>query len=291
MDSTGDSDVRLNNLSKKYDLSTDLIKELFVQTEKQKFKLLVDEAVYTKNRHFRLFGSSKQRKKVPLVTSKSNEYVPVQSGDSTPNLCIFLDSLVTYFSWEVTRVLEFQNDKYGKRKSDGRGKVERTEKSETMAAESLIHPQVDIFIRNLISPNGRIRRKTFFSDSSTILYEITGFRYCDNIKREHKSNNIKYVVDLQVLGFYQKCYDPDCVDFRSAIIPLPDEIRFLYEEDSVFDGVTDITEIEDFWEEDEDFLRVVQVDTGSTSQLIDDGADDELSNVLDCTEAMLDMTW
>lgn len=278
-------------MSKKYDLSTDLIKELFVQTEKQKFKLLVDEAVYTKNRHFRLFGSSKQRKKVPLVTSKSNEYVPVQSGDSTANLCIFLDSLVTYFSWEVTRVLEFQNDKSGKRKSDGRGKVERAEKSETMAAESLIHPQVDIFIRNLISPNGRIRRKVFFSDSSTILYEIMGFRYCDNIKREHKSNNIKYVVDLQVLGFYQKCYDPDCVDFRSAIRPLPDEIRFLYEEDSVFDGVTDITEIEDFWEEDEDFLRVVQVDTGSNSQLIDDGADDELSNVLDCTEAMLDMTW
>ena len=47
-----------------------------------------------------------------------------------------------------------------------------------------------------------------------ILYEIAGgYKFCENIGRHHKSNNVRIIVDLQVGQYYQKCHDPDCDGF------------------------------------------------------------------------------
>jgi hypothetical protein len=67
-----------------------------------------------------------------------------------------------------------------------------------------------------------------------IVYTIANNRYCENIQRQHKSNHILIIADLNRQIFYQKCLDPDCrlIDFRSTdkilppdICPSPEQLR------------------------------------------------------------------
>lgn len=51
-----------------------------------------------------------------------------------------------------------------------------------------------------------------------LLYTVHGSRYCQNVKREHKSNNVYIVVDMQKKVWSQKCFDPDCAHFRGTLI-------------------------------------------------------------------------
>jgi len=52
------------------------------------------------------------------------------------------------------------------------------------------------------------------------------YRYCENIGRYHKSNNVYWIVDLNNKMMYQKCHDPDCSGFASVPKSLPEEIIF-----------------------------------------------------------------
>lgn len=51
-----------------------------------------------------------------------------------------------------------------------------------------------------------------------LLYTVQGSRYCQNVKREHKSNNVYIVVDMVKRVWAQKCFDPDCTRFRGPLI-------------------------------------------------------------------------
>lgn len=57
----------------------------------------------------------------------------------------------------------------------------------------------------------------FNSDSGSVVsYAIKGgWRYCGRIGRHHKSNNVVLVVSLPRREMHQRCFDPDCRDFRS----------------------------------------------------------------------------
>lgn len=225
----------VKKIAEKYQLMGRDILEMFVFDSKEKTKLFVDEGVYTKNRHFRLLGSTKLHKNCPLRVSANNKYKPAINDE--PDLCMFLDSLITYFSVEINRILEF-------------GSFEINEKQRHVKKNGDIFPynpescpaysEVDKFVKSLISPLGQIRRKSFFSSSSRIIYDISGYRYCDNIKRHHKSNNIMFVIDLIELTYYQKCYDPDCADFKSNPKKLPEELCFLLGDDSEFEDFISI---------------------------------------------------
>lgn len=52
------------------------------------------------------------------------------------------------------------------------------------------------------------------------LYTINGTRYCQNVKREHKSNSVYVVLDLEQRWWAQKCFDPDCSHFRGNQNPI-----------------------------------------------------------------------
>ena len=45
-------------------------------------------------------------------------------------------------------------------------------------------------------------------------------RFCHRIARAHKSNNVYYVVDLKAGSFVQRCHDPDCRGYVSPKWPL-----------------------------------------------------------------------
>jgi hypothetical protein len=67
----------------------------------------------------------------------------------------------------------------------------------------------------------RIRSWMFFAASRTILYAMADHRYCARIQRQHRSNNVLYIVDLNQGQFFQKCLDPDCANWRSEAYSLP----------------------------------------------------------------------
>lgn len=61
------------------------------------------------------------------------------------------------------------------------------------------------------------------------MYFLYYFRYCENIGRWHKSNNIYWIVDLNKKKMYQKCHDEDCSGFLSTPKNLPEEIAFKFD--------------------------------------------------------------
>ena len=85
------------------------------------------------------------------------------------------------------------------------------------------------------SVNIRIFHCTFLTGSWSIYcrpgpcyrirYTITRNRWCDNVKRAHKSNGIAIEVDLTFLVLTQVCFDHDCKGYRSEPIALPFNCR------------------------------------------------------------------
>lgn len=61
------------------------------------------------------------------------------------------------------------------------------------------------------------------------VFSILFYRYCENIGRCHKSNNIYWIVDLNKKKMYQKCHDEDCSGFLSTPKNLPEEIAFKFD--------------------------------------------------------------
>lgn len=64
---------------------------------------------------------------------------------------------------------------------------------------------------------GRVRKIWASNLDGLYKFEITGsYRYCDNIQKHHRRNQIYFMVDPINKTYYQMCHDPDCRDFRSV---------------------------------------------------------------------------
>lgn len=191
----------------------DEIHELLVLDSKGKTKLFCDEAVYSKNRHFRLYKSSKFGKNVALKVSEHNLFVVNARDLTSKEENLFLCSLITYCNDSDIR-LTCECDPI--HCVEGNKQIWR----KTTNVPSSPYAEIDKCIDLVVHP-GKIYRSRYFSEKNIIIYDIVGNRYCGNIGRSHKSNNVKYVVDIKSLTYYQKCYDPDCADFKSPKKKLP----------------------------------------------------------------------
>jgi len=59
----------------------------------------------------------------------------------------------------------------------------------------------------------------------TIAFNMKGNRWCENVNRAHKSNNIIWNVHLVNRICWQSCHDPECKHFRGEPVELPEEIH------------------------------------------------------------------
>jgi hypothetical protein len=85
-------------------------------------------------------------------------------------------------------------------------------------------PSLEVFVESIAcigDVQGRIRSWYWFSEHGVVVYNIMGNRFCERIGRQHKSNNVMYIVDFRTAGFYQKCHDPDCRGYQSPLRPIP----------------------------------------------------------------------
>ncbi|NXQ44983.1 PRIPO protein, partial [Catharus fuscescens] len=179
---------------------------LIVNSKEGNKQLFVDLGVYTKNRNFRMYKSSKAGKNVILKIAEDNKFIPNCEKDVSLEEAYFLSSLICnirFVAFGLTEPMEgYQGSPY---------------------------PEIDNFVRSLVNKDGLqggIRQWSYFSPKELLIYDISGYRWCENIGRAHKSNNIMILVDLKNEVWYQKCHDPVCREqnFKSQSFPLPPAI-------------------------------------------------------------------
>ncbi|NWU64271.1 PRIPO protein, partial [Pterocles burchelli] len=180
---------------------------LIVNDKEGNKQLFVDLGVYTRNRNFRMYKSSKAGKNVILKIAEDNKFVPNCEENVSLEEAYFLSSLICnislfYCIGKKNAIEGYQDSPY---------------------------PEIDYFVRSLVNKDGvqgGIRRWNYFSLEEILVYDISGYRRCENIGRAHKSNNIMILVDLKKEVWYQKCHDPVCREknFKSQSFPLPPRI-------------------------------------------------------------------
>ncbi|CAF1518500.1 unnamed protein product [Rotaria sordida] len=104
--------------------------------------------------------------------------------------------------------------------------IEQTHHREDDSIQHMPAEYADIerFISNMVeSFSGRIRKiRPPLDARGKYRIEITGnYRYCDNIQRHHKKNQVYFLVDPINRVYYQRCHDRDCQGFQSAKHKIP----------------------------------------------------------------------
>ncbi|XP_015716873.1 DNA-directed primase/polymerase protein isoform X2 [Coturnix japonica] len=211
---------------------------LIVNNKEGEKQLFVDLGVYTRNRNFRMYKSSKAGKNVILTIAEDNKFVPSCEENISLEEAYFLSSLVCNVRYEEgTKILssDFLEEET-KMSAFLRSKTTRSTKEPMEGCQDSPYPEIDCFVRSLINKDG------VQGGEEILVYDISGYRWCENIGRAHKSNNIMILVDLKKEVWYQKCHDPVCreTNFKSQSLALPPTIclssLFIEEED---DTVTD----------------------------------------------------
>ncbi|XP_015906052.2 DNA-directed primase/polymerase protein isoform X1 [Parasteatoda tepidariorum] len=210
--------------------SSSQLKSLIILKADEKKSFFWDSSVYTKNRNFRLFLSTKLGKRAPLVVSKYNQYVPAKDVTRREfEELMFCDSLVTYFRKNVQnlRVLS-SSDSFMMEASSREGLSFKSRSSNFGLSNNgpSPFPEIDDFVLSQVNDHritGFIRKWSYIEKEEILVYEIGNYRYCSNIGRHHKSNNIMLIVDLRKKHYYQKCHDPECraENYKSVAISLP----------------------------------------------------------------------
>lgn len=236
-----------------------LVNEFISVNEKyEKLKDMIDISVYSRNRNFRLYLSSKSGKNNILNVSNINKY-PFYSQKQ-----FFLSSL-------VCNIPDVKKDEYlsfSKPENNNiclnykRQSSRLSDKYEELTIENSKYPLLDQFILNQLKNRPGSSRPTIRSImniKNLIIYNIGENRWCENIGREHKSNHIMIIVNLDKSVYYQKWYvieyhlynlliliiiflcSQDCRSFKGNEYPIPPG---LYTWKTVFDEIDDNVLIE-----------------------------------------------
>ncbi|XP_001603706.1 DNA-directed primase/polymerase protein isoform X1 [Nasonia vitripennis] len=211
------------------------LEELFVETNKGK-RLFVDTNVYTKNRHFRVYKATKWGKNSHLVQAPDCEYT-WNKCPKNKEMEVFINSLVSYLpNKKKLRLFSFDQNKQAQTQcyaQSAEGRLQKTSLFKEFPKSP--YPALDRYVSDFVKP-GKVRDTKYNESIQIITYEIVGNRYCENIGRWHKSNNVYFIVDLANKMMYQKCHDEDCAGFFSTPKKLPMEVTFYFDDemDSLF---------------------------------------------------------
>ncbi|XP_029287237.1 DNA-directed primase/polymerase protein isoform X1 [Cottoperca gobio] len=195
--------------------------------------LFVDLGVYTKNRNFRLYKSSKVGKNAAFTVADDNKFTDKPEKGISEEESVFLASLVCNISFTGQRILTSDIPETKESKTSGSPRQQESATDPGLLSGYLSSPyqEVDNFVLTVVTKDGvhgSIRRWNYFAAEQLVVYDIAKYRWCENVKRFHKSNNVMIVVDLKEEAWYQKCHDPECRNFRSSSYPLPQEICVSY---------------------------------------------------------------
>ncbi|CAF0951097.1 unnamed protein product [Adineta ricciae] len=87
------------------------------------------------------------------------------------------------------------------------------------------YTSVEEYIETMVKSNGgHIRKISPPNAYGEYKFEISGsYRDCENVGRPHRKNQIYFIVDPTKRTYWQRCHDPDCSKFKSAVKNIPNE--------------------------------------------------------------------
>ncbi|XP_010261356.1 PREDICTED: DNA-directed primase/polymerase protein isoform X3 [Nelumbo nucifera] len=227
--SARESDRRLDKLFISKDPSSDEIP----------CQLFVDTAVYSRNRCFRLFLSSKAGKNSVLLPTGRFKCKSMSEEEMfMASLICNMDTdckklLICKMEFDCVKTLCFDSEVNGNFGQHSGSSNELAWHACTKDVPTTYFmgkspfPTLDAFVESIASIGnvaGRIRSWYWFSEYGLMVYSMSKNRYCERIGRQHKSNHVMYIVDLRRAVYYQKCYDPDCKGYRSPLRPIPGDV-------------------------------------------------------------------
>ncbi|KAH8061300.1 hypothetical protein JL720_13407 [Aureococcus anophagefferens] len=202
---------------------------------------IVDASVYSRNRLFRLCGSTKRGKQRPLVVLPRGALAANAGDDVLPEAspsCRF-----------ARGALLRATAKRRRRSPPTRGAAARRSRGPCPCASGRRFPAVDAAVL-AARPGAQVRKwersRGAAANEGVLSYHLAKNRFCENVGREHRSNNIMLCVDLATSTWHQRCFDEGCRGFRSGERPLPDAAAGeIY--DVLLDEATRDAEVEDRW--------------------------------------------
>ena len=233
-----ESDYRLYSMN-----FADKLKDLMVNTSSDEKALFVDEGVYTRNRNFRLYLSSKKNKVTELKLSSKCifDFHPIDLSCSccihhssgmkiTKNVSsdkeklVFFSSLITNVPQNLNniKVLEFASNKMYEKKASLSVRSTGERRSLEFNQNSIQLPDgistdcfysLHKFVVNYVqqfNENAYVSKTSYDKETNNLFYDIGGTRYCHSIGREHKSNGVFIVINLKQKLCYHRCYDHEC---------------------------------------------------------------------------------
>ena len=178
-------------------------RELFlVKSKLSTFKSMVDTQVYSRNRQFRLFLSSKFDEQRPLVLSTMDRSIKKSQTIEDHNRHIFELSLVTNCSDDAALIEIPQPQTTNILVSSCRKLPDNNSSTTT-------YTDIEEVIKKIITP-GLISVKRNL-EGGPVTYKISGFSYCRIKKSNHSSKNqIYFVYYPKTHSIAQHCWNAQC---------------------------------------------------------------------------------
>ena len=212
---------------------------MFVKNKHGQETTFIDMGVYSRNRAFRLFRSSKAGKSQALMPTARmmrvwehnfpDEKIFMHSlvGNVDPNARLLTLAVQAEDGGGVgrigTTVFSFAKAGPGRQRAGNAGRASNVQHG-TSPYPALERFVLDVCKQNAASGRNATIRSWASVGDSVLIFNLAGYRYCGSVEREHKSNGVFFVVDTSERVWYQKCYDPDCARYRSPANSLPDDV-------------------------------------------------------------------
>ena len=200
--------------------SVDSLVWLFLDDDDLASTFASDVTVYSKNRHFRIWRSSKLEKKIPLTVAKENRY-PLLTDNQTFRDSMIIPPLRAAFD---PPLLEYASAPHVKGLSQSEDNI-----TDCKILKASSYQDLDRFVLQHIRSNPmhkdvELNQIREYADGRTITYHIKGSRWCMNVKREHKKNRPFYCVNILKKSIYQMCHSLSCQGYQSKGTAIPPHI-------------------------------------------------------------------
>ena len=182
----------------------------------------IDLSVYSRNRNFRLYLSTKYGKSARFRVSPLDIFSlalleradPVEECEGEFHQKIFTSSLITSVEVDGSySLLNFQEDSSRRSRARAAREVVRS-------CDPSPYPELEDLVTSLVSP-GWVRQWRYCPHTDHLLFDIAGTRYCGNVRREHRSNHVYYTADLSRGVLWQGCHDQTCLGYRGEEVKIP----------------------------------------------------------------------
>ena len=192
---------------------------LFMTTgDESKTSFVSDLSVYTRNRHFRLWKSSKLGSNRFLRIAEENKY-PITSSEQ-----VFFDSVIS--------LPRFKNDQGLLRFQSSPEQQVRVMPLSTVTSNSLPvtrYPDLYQFVLRHIRAHPKYAHVTIpeiieHPHGRWLTFPIKGSKWCDHVNRCHKNNRPYFSVSLDTSCIYAMCHSNNCSGYRSPLASVPQEL-------------------------------------------------------------------